>query len=145
MSDFHYVAEVPTRQVLDEIRSGNAGKKRQEYCRYRSTFYTLGYRALLAGAEEDMARAALLAAQTFGGRVVKVSISPICCQLEYICPASIAPEEANVRLRRAMSNAYKAKHRGIGPEDSRGYLWRANTITETVPVLLGQPLRYETI
>ncbi len=150
-SDYHYVKEIPTRQVLEEVRSQNRGKPRQEYCRYRSTWWVQGYRrTLIPGAEDDIARAALLAAQEFGGRVVKVSASEYSLQIEFICPTAVSVHRANVLLRRATSRAVRAKHPGLGsptPKEGSGggYLWRSNTITETIPVLLEQPRKFETI
>ena len=145
MEELTYEKTTGIKEILAELRRLNAGRPKKAYCRFRSTFYTLEYRPLLPGSEDDMARAALIAAQQFGGRVVRVAATRYSLQIDFLAPAELSLHRANVILRKATSQAYKARHRGIGPESSRGYLWKSQTISETMPPLLGRPVEYEEI
>jgi hypothetical protein len=132
--------ETALREVLEELRRRNAGKQKREYCRYRATSFTRGYVRIEDGAEVDLARAAMIAAQQLDGRVIRFASTDFCVSVDFLLPQTIAPAKGSKILRRAMSDAYRAKHRGIGDGSTRGYLFKSSQIIETLAPMLGTVL-----
>ena len=132
--------DIPLREVLSELRRMNAGKQKQHYCRYRATYFTRGYVRIEDVAEVDMAKAAMIAARQIDGRVIRFASTDFSVSVDFLLPQTVALVKASKVLRRAMSDAYKAKHRGIGDGSTRGYLFKSREIIETLAPMLGTVL-----
>ncbi len=141
--EYTYEYTLPVRAVIEELRRNNAGNKRA-YLRFRSTFYTYHWRPLIPGAERTLAQAAASSLQQVGGRLIRFAAGKHFLEVEFLLPESESLHHANTVVRRSTSIAYKRAHKGIGSEDSNGFLWNPHTISETVPPLLDTPRRFRT-
>ena len=136
---YRFERETPLREVLEELRRLSANGPKVHHCRYRAYYYTRGYVRIEQGAEVDMARAAMVLAQQIGGRVIRFASTDYSVELDFLLPQTIALAKASKLLRRAMSDAYKAKYRGIG-QGNRVYLFKSYEVIETLAPLLGTVL-----
>lgn len=143
---YTFKAEMPLRQVLEEVRQMNAGRPKKAYLRFRVHFFTFQYRKLLADKEKVITREAMTAAQTVGARVVAARLTPYSMEIDYLCPAEVGCEKANRTMARATSEFFKRNFRGIGSADNNGFLWHKHYITYTMESpLLERPHEFETI
>lgn len=131
-AEYTFTASLPVREVLEEVRRMNAGKDKAAYLRFRVHLFTFHYRKLLEGKERPLARAAMAAAQQFGGRVIRVAFTAYEMEIDYLCPASVGCDRANRALARQTSECFKQHFKGIGGAEQNGFLWNKTYTTYTM-------------
>lgn len=124
----------------------NAGRERKAYLRFRVHLFAYHYRRLLEGKEKALSVVAVNTAHGFGGRVVRVALTPYSAEIDYLCPVEVGCEKANRLLARSMSEHFKQNYKGIGGAESNGFLWQKHFITYTMESpMLERPREYQAL